>query len=53
MEKDSVRDFFLNIITSPSSLQNGSQLLRNKIKTKEDFLLDTIEYLSSQDELSQ
>lgn len=32
MEKHSVNDFFLEILTSPSSLQQGSQLIRDKIK---------------------
>lgn len=34
MEKDSVKDFFLHFLKDPSSLQNGSELIKTQIKNK-------------------
>lgn len=48
MEKDSVTDFFKHIINDTESLLNANELIKTQIKKKEDFVLDTIEYLSSQ-----
>jgi hypothetical protein len=34
MEKDSVREFFLEILKNPSSLQEGNELIKTQIKNK-------------------